>query len=237
MKDGDNELAGQLYYEALQSAPDNRRFLVDCANHDIVNERYDQAEKHLDHALEIYPYNQELWAYKGLVWRLTDDERHDWLNDYDQLLKVYELPYPQTFENTGAFMAALAELMPTLHTASRQPLDQSVRGGTQTFEFLFDNPHPLIRDLKRAVEAMLADYLGSMPRDTKHPFYARLTPATRFTGNWSIILKSGGYHTNHIHPFGWLSCCNYIAMPQLKGESTARTRWLDQVRRNVPEAW
>ncbi len=227
MKLGDHELAERLYFEALQAEPDNRRFLVDCANIDIVNERYDRAEENLDHALEIYPYNQELWAYKGIVWRLTGDERHEWLNNYDQLLKVYELPHPQEFEDTGAFMSALAELMPGLHTATRQPLDQSVRGGTQTFEFLFDNPHPLIRSLKRAVEAMLADYLGSMPRDPKHPFYSRMTGGTRFTGNWSIILRSGGYHTNHIHPFGWLSCCNYVAMPQLKGkEKRARAGWI-----------
>lgn len=227
MKQGDHDLADQLYYEALQADPDNRRFLVDCANNDIVNERYDRAEEHLDHALGIYPYNQELWAYKGLVWRLTGDERHDWLNDYDRLLKVYELPHPREFENTQAFMAALEELLPTLHTAHRQPLDQSVRGGTQTFEYLFDNPHPLIRSLRRAVEMMLADYLGSMPRDRKHPFYSRISQATRFTGNWSIILHSGGYHTNHIHPFGWLSCCNYIAMPQLNGKAKrARAGWI-----------
>ncbi|HKJ16539.1 MAG TPA: tetratricopeptide repeat protein [Xanthomonadales bacterium] len=227
LKKGELDTAEQLLFEALQADPDNRTFLIDCANIDIINERYERAEKHLDHALRIYPYNQELWAYKGIVWRLTGDERHEWLNDYDRLLKVYELPHPQEFENTQAFMAALEELLPTLHTATRQPLDQSVRNGTQTFEFLFDNPHPLIRSLKRAVEAMLADYLGSMPRDSKHPFYSRIRPATRFTGNWSIILRSGGYHTNHIHPFGWLSCCNYIATPKLKGKARRdRAGWI-----------
>lgn len=227
IRQGDHELAEQLLFEALQAEPDNLRFLVDCANVDIQNERYDRAEGLLDKALQIHPYNQEVWAYKGIVWRLTGDERHEWLNDYDRLLKVYELPYPASFDSLEAFMSELSEYLPTLHAATRQPLDQSVRNGTQTFEFLFDNPHPLVRDLRRGVESILSDYLAGMPRDSKHPFYARLKQGTRFTGNWSIILHSGGYHTNHIHPYGWLSCCNYIAMPHLKqGRKKDRPGWI-----------
>jgi Tfp pilus assembly protein PilF len=227
MKKGDLELAEQLYYEALQTEPDNRRFLVDCANIQIVKERYDRAADHLTRGLEIYPHNQELWAYQGLVWRLTGDDRHDWLNDYDKLLKVYELPHPREFDSTQSFMSELEEYLPSMHTATREPLDQSVRHGTQTFENLFENSHPLIVGLRRGVELMLADYLGSMPRDNKHPFYSRMSQSTRFTGSWSIILHSGGYHTNHIHPFGWLSCCNYIATPHLKTKGKGdRRAWI-----------
>jgi Tfp pilus assembly protein PilF len=221
------DTAEQLFNEALQSDPDNLRFLVDCANLMITSERYEQATSHLARALELQPYNQEVWAYQGVVWRLTSDPRHDWLNDYDRLLKVYDLPVPDGFESIEAFMSELVEYLPGLHSAKRQPLDQSVRNGTQTFELLFDNPHPLIAELKRGVQSVLAEYLKGMPRDPKHPFYSRLGAGTRFTGSWSIILRSGGHHTNHIHPYGWLSCCNYIALPPLKSEKDKdRSGWI-----------
>ncbi len=227
LKLGGYEFAEQLLYEVLQAEPDNLNFLVDCANISINTERYDKAAEHIAQALEIQPYNQELWAYQGVIWRLTKDPRHDWLNDYDTLLREYELPTPDGFDSIESFMGELASYLPTLHTARRQPLDQSVRGGTQTFDTLFDNPHPLIASLRQAVESVLADYLGSMPRDDKHPFYARIGKATRFTGSWSIILRSGGHHTNHIHPYGWLSCCNYISLPPLgKSRRGQRSGWI-----------
>jgi uncharacterized protein (TIGR02466 family) len=74
---------------------------------------------------------------------------------------------------------------------------------------------------------VLADYLAAMRRDEKHPFYSRLRKSTRFTGSWSIILQAGGHHTNHIHPYGWLSCCNYISLPPLSEESSGdRSGWI-----------
>jgi len=227
IKQQEFELGEQMLYEALQADPDNLRCLVDCANLLIATERYEKASEHLERALMVQPHNQEVWAYQGVVWRLTGDERHDWLNDYDTLLKVYDLPTPEGFESLESFMSDLAEFLPTLHSARRQPLDQSVRGGTQTFDTLFDNPNPLIAALKQGVETVLADYLSTMPRDNKHPFYSRMGQGTRFTGNWSIILKSGGHHTNHIHPYGWLSCCNYISLPPLKGaKDKDRSGWI-----------
>ena len=223
----DYELGEQMLLEALQADPDNLRCLVDIANLLITTERYEKATEHLERALKVQPHNQEVWAYMGVVWRLTGDERHDWLNDYETLLRVYELPTPSGFDNIQSFMSDLADYLPSLHSARRQPLDQSVRGGTQTFDPLFDNAHPLIAALKRGVESVLSDYLGTMPRDNKHPFYSRIAKATRFTGSWSIILKSGGHHTNHIHPYGWLSCCNYIALPPLENQKKKdRSGWI-----------
>lgn len=221
------DFAEQLLYEVLQADPDNLRYLIDCANLLITTERYDRASEHLARALAIQPYHQEVWAYQGVVWRLAGDPRHDWLNDYDTLLKTYELPTPAGFHGIESFMDELAAYLPTLHTARRQPLDQSVRKGTQTFDTLFDNPHPLIAALKKGVESVLAEYLAGMPQDDKHPFYSRMGKATRFTGSWSIILRSGGHHTNHIHPYGWLSCCNYISLPPLKnGKGRDRNGWI-----------
>ncbi len=227
LRRGADDGAAALLTEALDAQPDNIRFLVDLANHRIRAGHYDQAETLLEHARAIEPWHQEVWAYLGTTWRLAGDARHDWLNDYDTLLKPLTLPTPAGFADTTAFMDELAGYLPGLHSAGRQPLDQSVRGGTQTFEILFDNPHPLVQALKSAVDTVLAEYLAAMPRDDTHPFYARIAQRTHYTGSWSIVLRSGGHHTNHVHPRGWLSCCNYIALPPLgDGENGDRRGWI-----------
>lgn len=227
LKRGKMNIAAELLAEALGAAPDNVRFLNDFANLHIRAGDYSQAAGYIGQALEVEPHNQEVWAYQGLVWRLTGDDRHAWLNDYDDLLGVFELPTPNGFDSLENFMSELASYLATLHTAKRQPLDQSVRNGTQTLGMLFKDPHPLVADLKGAVETCLREYLGPMHRNRKHPFNSRIGQFGRFTGSWSVKLGSGGYHTNHVHPYGWLSCCNYISLPPLGAESSGdRSGWI-----------
>ena len=43
----------------------------------------------------------------------------------------------------------------------------------------------------------------------------------RFAGSWSVWLTSGGYHTNHVHPDGWISSALYIVLPSDLGEAEA----------------
>lgn len=228
LKQGNTGVASNLMKEALQSQPDNINFLIGIANLDIKTEQYADAAAYLSQALEIEPYNQEAWAYQGLLWRLTNDARHDWLNDYDSLLKAYDLPVPAGFRSLPDFMSELSDYLLTLHTSSRrQPLDQSVRNGTQSLGMLFNKSSPLIAAIKKSVEAVMQDYLGAMEPDAKHPFYSRLGKATRFTGSWSVKLGQGGYHSNHVHAYGWLSCCNYVALPPLGAASGGdRAGWI-----------
>jgi len=41
----------------------------------------------------------------------------------------------------------------------------------------------------------------------------------RFSGSWSVRLRGGGKHSNHVHPQGWISSALYIALPaQTAGE-------------------
>jgi tetratricopeptide (TPR) repeat protein len=220
LKHGNVEIARDFIDEALKVAPDVTRFRVDRANLHIQRGDYAAAAPELEHALKLEPYNQEVWAYLGLLWRLTGDAREHWLNDYDALLRDYELPPPQGYATIGDFMQELAEYLQSRHTNTRQPLDQSVRGGTQTTGILLDDPQPLIQKLKTAVQLCAADYLGALQFDATHPFLSRLVSskighaAWRFAGSWSVSLEAQGFHTYHVHPYGWLSCCNYIALPE-----------------------
>jgi uncharacterized protein (TIGR02466 family) len=35
----------------------------------------------------------------------------------------------------------------------------------------------------------------------------------RFAGSWSVRLRPGGRHANHVHPQGWISSALYISLP------------------------
>lgn len=229
VKHGNLRIAREFYEEALKVVPDSVRFLVDRATLSLQLGDYDEARVPLERAVKIAPHHQEVWGYLGLLWRLTGDPRYEWLYPYDLLLKEFELPKPTGFASLSEFMTSLAETLQGKHVTRQQPLDQSVRHGTQTVGVLLDEPNPLIQALRQSLVHVVDDYLSALPQDDSHPFLQRLrrqAQSWRFTGSWSVSLGSQGYHTNHVHPFGWLSCCVYVAVPETIQPSGDRAGWI-----------
>ena len=37
----------------------------------------------------------------------------------------------------------------------------------------------------------------------------------RFAGSWSVRLAGAGFHSNHIHPAGWISSAFYVTLPAM----------------------
>lgn len=219
-------LASDFYDEALRVSPDTVRFLIDRATLDVRRLDYLQAQTHLERALKIAPLNQEVWAYLGLIWRLTQDERYGWLNDDEAFLREFELPAPKGFASIREFMSALSNYLKRRHTHTRQPLDQSVRNGTQTTGVLLDDPNELLQALKGSIETVLREYLASLRHDPSHPFLSRIKRSARFAGSWSVSLGAQGFHVNHVHPLGWLSCCNYVALPEVMQAAEDQGGWI-----------
>ena len=61
------------------------------------------------------------------------------------------------------------------------------------------------------------------------PFRSRNSGRFNITGAWSIRLASGGYHTDHVHPRGWLSGVCYVDVPAEIRDAdpkVARPGWL-----------
>jgi len=177
----------------------------------------------ISRALSIQPYNQETWAYQGIIWRLQNNAKYRWLYDYDKFLKSYDLPVPNGFKSISEFMMELNGYLATLHVSTKQPLDQSVVQGTQTMGALLDDPNPLVMAFKSSLEQCVDDYLLTLCSDVEHPFLSRLADGYDFSGSWSVRLKNSGHHSNHVHPFGWLSCCSYIAVPDM---SKSQAGWI-----------
>jgi hypothetical protein len=88
-----------------------------------------------------------------------------------------------------------------------------VRRGTQTSGQLFGRGQPLIEATAAALRRAVEGWLPSLPVDAVHPFLRYRQRSGRFVGSWSVMLRSTGRHSNHIHPKGWLSSAFYVALP------------------------
>jgi uncharacterized protein (TIGR02466 family) len=226
-KEQDFERAATYIASAVKMSPENSRYQIDMANILIQQCDYLAALKHLDIAQHFHPLNQEIWAYKGICWRLLEDRRHQWLNNYDLLVNVQKLDVPPGYDNLEHFIAEYRKELLKMHSASRQPLDQSVSGGTQTVGNLLLNQNNVIQDYRLVLQKLIQNYLDRLPDDPEHPFLNRNTRQYSIAGSWSILLNSGGFHSNHVHPDGWLSGPTYISVPDnLSLDDPLKSGWV-----------
>lgn len=211
---GQADLANSFYDSALAIEPDNTGIRLDAGKLMLEMGEYNRAHKHLDAAENHEPDNQRLWAYRSLCWRMQNDERHEWLNDYDQLITPAIIEAPKGFTTTTDFLNALKDDLKKYHTTAQAPVDQTLRGGSQTHGMLFDRPDETIQLLRKALMLPINEFISGLPRkDNTHPFYRRLTGAAKFATSWSIWLRKGGFHVNHIHTMGWVSSSFYVDTP------------------------
>lgn len=154
------------------------------------------------------------WPYASVVWRQTDEARWRWLEGHESFIGVYDIA------DRLPPLDVLATTLRKLHTMSGQPLEQSLRGGTQTDGNLFMHVDPVIVALREAVRATIAEHVAKFPAaDPTHPLLAAPRDSIKFSGAWSVRLQSKGYHANHVHPAGWISSALYVALPPDIGEN------------------
>ena len=175
----------------------------------------------IDRELDREP-SGELWAYASTAWRLTGDPRREWLEGDDRLVSMTDIS--ELLPPIGE----LADRLRELHNARGEYLDQSVRGGTQTDGPLFSRIDPVIRQLRQAMVTAVGNHVSQLPpADPKHPTLQQPRDRRiRFSGSWSVRLRSGGHHSNHVHPQGWLSSALYISLPPKADGEAADAGWL-----------
>ena len=189
--------------------------------HLLRSGRLAEALRRIDHELAS-DRAAAAWPYAAAAWRLAGDPRSAWLDGDPRLVRTIELGA----EALGN--GALAPLLRALHVARGEYLDQSVRGGTQTDGPLFSRIAPEIRTLRGAVTHAVRDYLAQLPPiDPAHPLLRhRRDRVPRFAGSWSVRLRGGGHHANHVHPQGWISSALYVALPSRVPGEPADAGWL-----------
>ena len=149
-----------------------------------------------------------LWPYRALLWRMLDDPRWHWLEGDPRLIQSYDLS-----AELGP-IEQLADVLRGLHRSSGAPLDQSVRGGTQTDGNLLARAEPEIRRLRRALLAAAQDYAAQLPPpDPAHPMLLARRAPLEVAGSWSVRLAAQGFHADHVHQQGWISSACYLVVP------------------------
>ncbi len=179
------------------------------------------ADELLAHAAD----DQQLIAHRATALRLLGDSRYDELHDYARLVRVYRPRAPAGFESLADFNAAFARAVLPLHKSGERPLDQSLRGGTQTDRNLpLDDP--AIAAFFEMIDAPIRDYIARLRSGTDHPTDRRRTERYRIAGSWSVRLAPQGFHLNHVHPKGWLSSAYYVELPSGIADDRNRAGWL-----------
>lgn len=165
---------------------------------------------------------QATWPYAATAWRRTGDARSAWLEDQPGLVSVTDI------RSSLGPIEPLANLLRTLHARSGQYLDQSVRGGSQTDGPLLSRIEPEIRHLRSAIVTAVQGYVEQLPApDPAHPLLGpRRDRRLRFAGSWSVRLRGGGRHSNHVHPQGWISSALYLDLPDIGAGEPADAGWL-----------
>lgn len=179
----------------------------------LACQRPDEALPHAEEAVRQTPFDQRAIAYLGLCWRMLGDGQDAILNDYEEYIRSYELPVPERYGSTETFNQALAGFLETLHLGKRHPLEQTLRGGTQTHGDLFDLQDQLIIDLVSGLKQCIREYVGGLPPGPAHPLIMRRSDEFNFSASWSVRLLRSGYHTMHMHPMGWISSAYYVQVP------------------------
>ena len=177
-------------------------------------------------ALALAPLDQYSLALMGSAWRLLGDERDELLNGYEDLIAVFDLEPPEGFSSMVDFHAELGASLNQMHAATRAPLNQSLRGGSQTSGQLFDSGHGLVEKLKGRIAQTVERYTGALKPDPRHPFRSRRGNGVRFAGSWSSRLRDCGFHVNHIHPEGWISSCYYVDVPDAVKDEKEKQGWI-----------
>ncbi len=211
---------------AVLLAPLNPDLRTSLASSLLMARRPDAAEREAQVALSMQAEDQYAWSLLGLAWRVMGDAREAWLNDCERLVQVHDLPPPPGFDSMQTFCEQLTQELSALHHDRRAPVDQTLRNGTQTLGDIFEQQHPLVDALKRRISEAVGRYIKGLPQDMEHPFLRRRQSSWRYADSWSSRLGSGGFHTNHVHPHGWISSACYVAVPPAVVDGEQRAGWL-----------
>lgn len=213
---GDFERADRLFapYTAMQDPTVQVRWI----RHLLRSDRPEEASRHIEPWLE-HPDAMNFWPYASIAWRLIGDERWGWLEGDDRFVGIYDIA------DRLPPLDKLADVLRTLHKTRGQPLGQSVRGGSQTDGNLFTLIDPTIVALREVIREIVAEHVSRLPkRDRRHPLLGSPRTPIEFSGAWSVRLRSGGSHSNHIHPRGWFSSAFYVELPEDLGRD--ESGWL-----------
>ncbi len=222
-----------LHREALTLAPRDPEILSNLCTSLLVAGRTDEALTIASHACDHAPAHQRALALRCLARRLMGLPEM-FASDLSAEIRKIPLVAPPGWPDIRSFNEDLAAELHGLHGVDRrQPIDQTLRGGTQTFGNLFASSLPAVIALKQSIAQAVTRTIAAMPDAGdafgQHPFFGRRPAAPEgwcFDSAWSSRLFQGGFHTDHVHPHGWMSSVYYVQLPPGVEDPVRREGWL-----------
>ena len=216
---GDVPKATRLFDAVVAEHPNHTGFRLAFAEHLLSTGDPARAAQVCGAIISADPNEQLAWAYLGTAWQLLGDARGNWLLDYERMvMPVALMPPAGGTKSVQAFFRDVTAVLEMRDRTRARPIDQTVRGGTQTSGYLFRLKQPILLLLEEQIRVAVRSALAAAPHDPTNPFWGRHpTGATgdafRFAGCWSVRLTNQGFHTNHIHRSGWMSSALYVDLP------------------------
>ncbi|MBA4175693.1 MAG: hypothetical protein C0505_03905 [Leptothrix sp. (in: Bacteria)] len=158
-----------------------------------------------------FPANQHVLAMLAATWRLTGDLRYRSLFDYRRFVQARPLSVPPGWDNLQVYVAALAAELRAAHPFRTHPFGHSLRQGSQLPDVL-RRTSPAIAAFPDALSGPLTAYLTHIGQG-EGPLPSRNTGRAAIAGSWSVWLRPGGYHVDHVHQDGWISSACYVEVP------------------------
>jgi hypothetical protein len=171
------------------------------------------------------PFNQLAIAYRATALRMLRDPRGDAFRDYETLVRPLDIDVPDGWTDLDSYLGDFSAALQTMHPFEAHPLGQSIRGGSQTMENLMASPDPAVRAFFQAIDGPIRRYMADLGSGDD-PLRARNHGAYAIKGCWSVWLKPGGFHVDHVHPQGWISSACYVATPKVIEDSEQREGWI-----------
>lgn len=170
--------------------------------------------------LRASPNDQNLVAAQTTAWRLLGDPRYRDYCDYATMAQGWIIDTPRGWHDLSGYLTDLAASLKRLHTLRTHPLQQSLRHGSQTAQNLLEVEDAAIQAFFGAIDGPIRRHMDAIGHGPD-PLRRRNSGAYRLAGIWSVRLRAQGYHTNHVHPQGWLSSACYIELPRSMADAGA----------------
>ncbi|MDZ4739201.1 MAG: tetratricopeptide repeat protein [Alphaproteobacteria bacterium] len=230
---GDHRTALEFHARAMETLPESSLILRNYAETLLKEGEHQRAHQITGLGRQRFPIEQGILALHTTAQRLVGDKGYHALVDYAGLAKQLVVEPPPGYPDIETFCADLKAVLETLHATKAHPTDQTLRGGTQTFGTLFLNQSPVLQQFVVQLRKAIASFIAGMPEDPAHPLFARAKRDFAFAGSWSVRLSSGGFHTNHFHPMGWISSAFYVDVPDVAAAKGKHDGWLKMGETNL----
>ncbi|WBQ14176.1 putative 2OG-Fe(II) oxygenase [Hyphomonadaceae bacterium BL14] len=197
--------------QALQIAPEGLTALEAWTHVCLATGDGEAAQASAQRLVALAPDNQNAVNLQAMAWRMSGDRRFDGLYDYHALVRPQTIAPPPGWTSQAAYLADLAAELKAAHPYRTHPFGQSVRHGSQRPDILSVQT-PAIQAFRQALDPLVDAYIEGLG-EGGDPLRRRRAGRWRIHGVWSVWLTPGGFHTDHVHPDGWISSAFYVELP------------------------